>query len=73
MVVPRDTLRSSNTREYSVSPEAVIATTILRFNRPQQQYGGYPPQAPPSPQPPYNGGYGQPTPPQQYGGYQQVR
>jgi len=40
---------------------------------PPQQYGGYPPQAPPSPQPPYNGGYGQPTPPpQQYGGYQQT-
>ncbi|KAF2263513.1 hypothetical protein CC78DRAFT_533939 [Lojkania enalia] len=38
---------------------------------PPQQYGGYNPS--PSPQPPYNGGYGQPTPPppQQYGGYQQ--
>ncbi|KAF2730435.1 hypothetical protein EJ04DRAFT_500442 [Polyplosphaeria fusca] len=35
---------------------------------PPQQYGGY--QPPPSPQPPYNGGYGHAPPPQQYGGYQ---
>jgi hypothetical protein len=40
------------------------------FTTRQPQYGGYPPQAPPSPQPPY--GYNATPPPQQYGGYQQV-
>ncbi|ORY12733.1 caspase domain-domain-containing protein [Clohesyomyces aquaticus] len=37
---------------------------------PPQQYGGY--QPPPSSQPPYNAGYGQPTPPPQQYGYQQT-
>jgi hypothetical protein len=61
--------RATEHREFSGKGKCILRA-IVDEDRPPQQYGGYPPAS--SPQPPYNGGYGQAAPPPQQYGYQQV-
>lgn len=58
--------KTTASREYH-DKNAGKPDRVLTYISPPQQYGYQ------SPQPPYNSGYGQPTPPPQQYGYNQVR